>query len=79
MSLRPFRLLAAAREIASLAELRETARRAEAIGIDTLVIPDHLLPQLAPVAAMAAITAISDRLRAAADDARSSWRRARRR
>lgn len=66
MSLPPFRFLADAREIASLAELRETARRAEAIGIDTLVIPDHLIPQLAPVAAMSAITVISDRLRVAA-------------
>ena len=35
----PFRFLADAREIATLRELTETARRAEAIGIDTLVIP----------------------------------------
>jgi probable F420-dependent oxidoreductase len=63
---RPFRFLADAREIATLAELTETARRAEAIGIDTLVIPDHLIPQLAPVPAMAAIAAVSDRLRVAA-------------
>jgi probable F420-dependent oxidoreductase len=60
---RPFRFLADARDIASLAELRETVRRAESIGIDTLVIPDHLIAQLSPAAAMAAITAISDRLR----------------
>lgn len=60
---RPFRFLADAREIAALRELRETARRAEAIGIDTLVVPDHLIPQLAPVPAMAAIAAVSDRLR----------------
>jgi alkanesulfonate monooxygenase SsuD/methylene tetrahydromethanopterin reductase-like flavin-dependent oxidoreductase (luciferase family) len=37
-------------------------RRAEAIVIDTLVIPDHLIPQLAPVPALAAIAAVSERL-----------------
>jgi probable F420-dependent oxidoreductase len=63
---RPFRFLADARGIASLRELRETVRRAEAIGIDTLVIPDHLIPQLAPGPAMAAIAAVSDRLRVSA-------------
>jgi probable F420-dependent oxidoreductase len=62
---RPFRFLADAREIATLRELTETARRAEAIGIDTLVVPDHLIPQLAPMPAMAAIAAVSDRLRIA--------------
>ncbi len=63
---RPFRFLADARDIASFAELRETVRRAEAIGIDTLVIPDHLIEQMAPVAAMTAIASISDRLRVSA-------------
>jgi probable F420-dependent oxidoreductase len=58
--------LADARDIATISELRETARRAEAVGIDTLVIPDHLIPQLAPMAAMAAIATISDRLRISA-------------
>lgn len=59
----PFRFLADAREIASVAELTETARRAEALGIDTLVVPDHLIQQLGPIPAMAAIVAVSDRLR----------------
>ncbi len=59
----PFRFLADARGVASARELAETARRAEAIGIDTLVIPDHLIEQLAPVPAMATIAAVSDRLR----------------
>jgi probable F420-dependent oxidoreductase len=63
MADRPFRFLADARDIASLEQLRETVRHAESIGIDTLVIPDHLIPQLAPAPAMAAITAISDRMR----------------
>ena len=49
-----------------LASSPETARRAEAIGIDTLVIPDHLIPQLAPVPTMAVIAAVSDRLRISA-------------
>ncbi len=66
MADRPFRFLADARDIASLRELRETVRRAEAVGIDTLVIPDHLIPQMAPMPAMAAITALSDRLRVSA-------------
>ena len=66
MADRPFRFLADAREIASLAELRETVRHAESVGIDTLVIPDHLIPQLAPAPAMAAIAALSDRLRVSA-------------
>lgn len=60
---RPFRFLADAREIATIRELTETVRKAEAIGIDTLVVPDHLIPQLAPMPAMAAIVALSDRLR----------------
>lgn len=63
---RPFRFLADARRIASLEELRETVRHAEAIGIDTLVVPDHLIPQLSPVAGMAAVAALSDRLRISA-------------
>ena len=63
---RPFRFLADARDIATIRQLTETARRAEAIGIDTLVVPDHLIEQLAPMATMAAIAAVSDRLRIAA-------------
>ncbi|MGH2417445.1 MAG: LLM class flavin-dependent oxidoreductase, partial [Candidatus Limnocylindria bacterium] len=61
--MKPFRFLAEARAVASARELAETARRAEAIGIDTLVIPDHLIEQLAPIPAMAVIAAASDRLR----------------
>jgi probable F420-dependent oxidoreductase len=60
---KPFRFLADARRIASARELAETARKAESIGIDALVVPDHLIPQLAPVPAMAVIAAVSDRLR----------------
>lgn len=66
MAGRPFRFLADARDVASLAELRETVRHAESIGIDTLVIPDHLIAQMAPAPAMAAITALSEDLRVSA-------------
>ena len=64
--MRPFSFLADARDIASIAELTETVHRAEALGIDTLVIPDHLIPQLSPAPAMAAIVTISERLRVSA-------------
>ena len=64
--MRPFRFLAEARTIATARELAETARRAQGIGIDTLVIPDHLIQQLAPIPAMATIAAATDRLRVAA-------------
>lgn len=63
---RPFRFLADARAIASVDELRETVRRAESIGIDTLVVPDHLIPQLSPIPALTAIAMLSDRLRLSA-------------
>ena len=63
--MRPFRFLAEARAPGSGRELAETARHAEAIGIDTLVIPDHLIAQLAPIPTMATIAAATDRLRVA--------------
>ena len=44
----------------------ETVRRAEAMGFDALVFPDHIVDQLAPVPAMAAVAALSDRLRVGA-------------
>jgi probable F420-dependent oxidoreductase len=47
----------------SRAELVEHARRAEALGYDALVIPDHLTQQLAPVPALAAVAAATTRLR----------------
>jgi len=59
----PFKFYADAREIVDGRELAERARRAEAIGYHGLVIPDHLIPQLAPVPAMAVIAAATERLR----------------
>lgn len=64
--MRPFRFLAEARAVASGRELAESARRAEDMGIDVLVVPDHLIDQLAPIPALATIAAATDRLRIAA-------------
>jgi probable F420-dependent oxidoreductase len=63
---KPFHFLADGREIASGRELTERARRAEAIGYQALVIPDHLIEQFGPIAAMAWIAAATERLRIAA-------------
>jgi probable F420-dependent oxidoreductase len=65
-SVKPFQFLADARDIATGAELTATARRAESIGYHELVIPDHLIPQLGPIATMAWIAAATERLRIAA-------------
>ena len=61
--MRPFTFLADAREPMSGPKLAEAARRAEAIGFHALVVPDHLIEQLSPVAAMATIAAATDELR----------------
>jgi probable F420-dependent oxidoreductase len=60
---KPFQFLADVRQPMRVGELREQARRAEAVGYHALVIPDHLLDQFSPVPAMAAVAAVSDRLR----------------
>src|SRR2546430_12251570 len=60
---RPFRFMAGAGRPNSRAELVEHARRAEALGYDALVIPDHLTQQLAPAPALAAVAAATPRLR----------------
>jgi probable F420-dependent oxidoreductase len=44
-------------------ELAATAKRAEAMGYSVLMITDHLLEQLAPIPAMTAIAAATERLR----------------
>ncbi len=66
MPVRPFRFLAEARTAMTGRELGETARQAEDLGIDVLVVPDHLIDQLAPIPAMATIAAVTERLRVAA-------------
>ena len=64
--MRPFTFLAHAHEPRPARELGELARRAEATGYTGLVIPDHMLDQLSPVPAMAALAATTDRLRVSA-------------
>ena len=64
--IRPFRLLAGAGGVVDGRTLAETARRAESIGVDVLVFPDHLLEQLSPIPAMATVAAVTERVRVAA-------------
>ncbi len=61
--MRPFRFLAEAVLPVSARTLAEEARRAEAMGFSVLVIPDHLVDQLAPIPAMATMAAATERLR----------------
>jgi probable F420-dependent oxidoreductase len=61
--MRPFRFIADVSAIADGPALIERARRAEAIGYDMLVLGDHLLEQLAPVPALAAIATATARVR----------------
>jgi probable F420-dependent oxidoreductase len=63
---RPFRFLADAFDAASARELGERARAAEAIGVTAFVLPDHLVPQLAPIPYLATIAALTERLRISA-------------
>jgi probable F420-dependent oxidoreductase len=63
---KPFRFLAEAVEASTIGELGERIRAAEALGITTLVMPDHLVPQLAPVPFLATVAALSERLRISA-------------
>lgn len=53
-SLRPFRFGAGAFTAASAAEWSDLARRVEALGYDTLLMPDHFSSRFAPTPALAA-------------------------
>lgn len=62
--MRPFRFFGlAAAGPAGLRELTQTARLAEESGFTGLVLPDHLLDQLAPIPALTAVAAVTERLR----------------
>lgn len=61
--MRPFRFLAVASDPVDGRTLAETARRAEATGFAALVVPDHLVDQMAPVPALAYAAATTSRLR----------------
>jgi probable F420-dependent oxidoreductase len=60
---RPFRFLAGFQAVVDGTSLATTARRAESIGFSALVIPDHLIEQLAAVPALAVVAAATESLR----------------
>jgi probable F420-dependent oxidoreductase len=60
---RPFRFLAEPREFTDGKGLAAAARRAEAMGIDVLVISDHLVNDTAPIPSLATVAAATERLR----------------
>jgi probable F420-dependent oxidoreductase len=62
-SIRPFRFAITATRAESGAEWRAKARRIEELGYDTLLVTDHLVPQLAPIPAMAAALEATRQLR----------------
>jgi probable F420-dependent oxidoreductase len=64
--MRPFHFLADVSEVVGGAELSARARHAEQLGFRSVVVPDHLLEQLSPVAAMATVAAATSTLRVSA-------------
>jgi len=64
--MKPYRFLADAFVATTARELGERARAAEAIGVTTFVLPDHLVPQLAPIPYLATVAAATERLRISA-------------
>jgi probable F420-dependent oxidoreductase len=61
--MRPFRFLATVEEDPGLAELTSLARKAEAVGCSSFVMPDHLLGQYAAMPLLAMVAAVTERLR----------------
>ena len=61
--MRPFRFAVTSSSAASGDEWRAKARRIEELGYDSLLVTDHLTPQLAPMPAMAAALEATTRLR----------------
>ena len=61
--MRPFRFLATVNENLGFAELTSLARRAEAVGCSTFVLPDHLIEQYAAMPVLAMVAAATERLR----------------
>jgi probable F420-dependent oxidoreductase len=62
----PFTFLADAFDVSSARELGERARAAQDLGVTTFVLPDHLVSQPAPVPYLAAVAALTDRIRISA-------------
>jgi probable F420-dependent oxidoreductase len=63
---KPFRFLADAFGASTTRELGERARAAEAMGVTTFILPDHLVPQLSPVPYLATVAALAERIRISA-------------
>ena len=61
--MRPFRFLATVDDYPGFAELTSLARKAEAIGCSTFVLPDHLIGQYGAMPLLAVVAAASERLR----------------
>ena len=61
--MRPFRFATTVTRGRSAEHWREVAKRAEALGYDTLLMPDHITDQLAPLPALAAAAAATTTLR----------------
>jgi probable F420-dependent oxidoreductase len=64
--MRPFTFLVDDYTATNAAELGERARHAEALGATTFVIPDHLVPMMAPIPYLATVAAATERLRISA-------------
>src|SRR5437870_5018923 len=62
-TVRRFRFAVMASRARSGEHWRETARRAEALGYDALLMPDHITDQLAPLPALVAAADATKRLR----------------
>ena len=60
---RPFRFGVLASKARSSSDWTETAKKAEALGYSTLVMPDHFGDQLSPIAALSTAAAVTDTLR----------------
>jgi probable F420-dependent oxidoreductase len=60
---RPFRFGINARDARSRAEWQDKARKVEALGYSTLLVPDHLWPVLAPIPALLSAAATTSALR----------------
>lgn len=61
--MRPFRFAAMVRKGRSVEHWREVARRAESLGYDTLLMPDHISDQLSPIPALVAAASVTTTLR----------------
>jgi probable F420-dependent oxidoreductase len=64
--MRPFTFLVDDFTATNATELGERARRAEALGATTFVIPDHLVPMMAPIPYLATVAAATERIRISA-------------